>query len=87
MLALDGIKKSYGKETVLDGITLDVRDGEIVSILGPSGSGKTTLLNIILGITAPPPGASSTTAKTLRGPRWSAGDSISCFRTTRFSRT
>ena len=68
MLALDGIKKSYGKETVLDGITLDVRDGEIVSILGPSGSGKTTLLNIILGITAPPPGASSTTAKTLRGP-------------------
>lgn len=56
MLALDGIKKSYGKETVLDGITLDVRDGEIVSILGPSGSGKTTLLNIILGITAPTAG-------------------------------
>ncbi len=56
MLTLDGIEKSYGKEKVLDGITLDVRDGEIVSILGPSGSGKTTLLNIILGITDPTAG-------------------------------
>ena len=36
---------------VLNGISLTVNDGEIVSILGPSGSGKTTLLNLILGIT------------------------------------
>ena len=35
---------------VLKDITLDIEDGEIVSILGPSGCGKTTLLNLILGI-------------------------------------
>lgn len=51
MLELKNIKKSYGEQTILDGISLDIKDGEIVSVLGPSGSGKTTLLNIILGIT------------------------------------
>lgn len=51
MLKLENIKKSYDGTTVLNGIDLDIQDGEIVSILGPSGCGKTTLLNIILGIT------------------------------------
>lgn len=51
MLKLENIKKSYDDTTVLDGINLEIQDGEIVSILGPSGCGKTTLLNMILGIT------------------------------------
>lgn len=51
MLQLQHIKKSYDKTPVLKDITLDIQDGEIVSILGPSGCGKTTLLNLILGIT------------------------------------
>lgn len=51
MLELKNVKKSYGKNEVLKGISLDVKDGEIVSVLGPSGCGKTTLLNTILGIT------------------------------------
>lgn len=50
MLSLQHIRKSYDHIPVLNDITLDIRDGEIVSILGPSGCGKTTLLNIILGI-------------------------------------
>jgi iron(III) transport system ATP-binding protein len=51
MLRLDNIKKTFNKTEILKGISIDVENGEIVSILGPSGSGKTTLLNIILGIT------------------------------------
>ncbi|MCD7906012.1 MAG: ABC transporter ATP-binding protein [Clostridiales bacterium] len=51
MLELKNLRKVYGKNEVLKDITLDVRDGEIVSVLGPSGCGKTTLLNTILGIT------------------------------------
>ncbi|MEG0855337.1 MAG: ABC transporter ATP-binding protein [Terrisporobacter sp.] len=51
MLKLNNIKKSYEGTEILKGINIEVKDGEIVSILGPSGSGKTTLLNIILGIT------------------------------------
>ncbi|MGM9936741.1 MAG: ABC transporter ATP-binding protein [Candidatus Ornithomonoglobus sp.] len=51
MLELRNVKKSYGDNHVLNGISLDVKDGEIVSVLGPSGCGKTTLLNTILGIT------------------------------------
>lgn len=51
MLQLENVKKSYDGTTILEDISLDINDGEIVSILGPSGCGKTTLLNLILGIT------------------------------------
>ena len=50
MLQLKNIKKVYNGVPILNGISLDIRKGEIVSILGPSGSGKTTLLNVILGL-------------------------------------
>ena len=44
MLKLVIVKKSFDGSSVLDGINLEIEDGEIVSILGPSGCGKTTLL-------------------------------------------
>ena len=50
MLELSHIQKSFDGVPVLKDISIQVEDGEIVSILGPSGCGKTTLLNIILGI-------------------------------------
>lgn len=50
MLTLQHIRKSYDGIPVLKDISIEVEDGEIVSILGPSGCGKTTLLNLILGI-------------------------------------
>lgn len=50
MLELVNIKKKFDNKPVLDGISLQINKGEIISMLGPSGSGKTTLLNIILGL-------------------------------------
>ena len=50
MLELTHIQKAFDGVPVLKDISIQVEDGEIVSILGPSGCGKTTLLNIILGI-------------------------------------
>ena len=50
MLEISHIQKSFDGVSVLKDISIQVEDGEIVSILGPSGCGKTTLLNIILGI-------------------------------------
>ncbi|HET7225356.1 MAG TPA: ABC transporter ATP-binding protein [Candidatus Eisenbacteria bacterium] len=42
--------------TVLDGLSLDIADGEFAALMGPSGSGKTTLLNLIGGIDTPSSG-------------------------------
>ncbi|MCH5245850.1 MAG: ABC transporter ATP-binding protein [Muribaculaceae bacterium] len=47
MIQIQEIVKSYDSLRVLNGITLDIRDGEVLSIVGPSGAGKTTLLQII----------------------------------------
>lgn len=47
MIALTNIKKTFGDNTVLDGIDLIVKKGDVVTILGPSGSGKTTFLRCI----------------------------------------
>jgi len=47
LLNLDGLGKSFGALRVLDGLSLDVRDGEFVTILGPSGSGKSTLFQVL----------------------------------------
>lgn len=50
-LELKDIKKSFDNTKILDKITIEVKEGELVSILGPSGSGKSTIFNIITGIT------------------------------------
>ncbi|HEV2072600.1 MAG TPA: ABC transporter ATP-binding protein [Thermomicrobiales bacterium] len=49
MLKIAGIQKAFGDRAVIDGIDLEVRQGEFVALLGPSGSGKTTLLRLIAG--------------------------------------
>ena len=53
---------------VVDGVNLDVRQGEFVSIIGPSGCGKTTLLNIVGGFVKPTRGRSCSTTSRSRGP-------------------
>jgi polar amino acid transport system ATP-binding protein len=47
LVQIRGVKKSFGKTLVLDGVDLDVAKGEAVCVIGPSGSGKTTLLRCI----------------------------------------
>jgi putative spermidine/putrescine transport system ATP-binding protein len=55
-ISLRGLRKSFGQVTAVDGVDLDVLDGEFFSMLGPSGSGKTTVLRMIAGFEAPTDG-------------------------------
>ncbi len=56
MLDVIGVKAGYGGAQVLWDVSLQVADGEIVTILGPNGAGKTTLVNVLAGIHAPTAG-------------------------------
>jgi putative ABC transport system ATP-binding protein len=60
MVDVQQVRKVYRRDsqeiTVLDGMTLQVPEGEFVALMGPSGSGKTTLLNLIAGIDRPSSG-------------------------------
>src|SRR4249920_3513178 len=57
---VQNVRKVYKRDSqdivVLDGLSLDVPEGEFVALMGPSGSGKTTLLNLIAGIDRPSSG-------------------------------
>lgn len=55
MLEVRNLQVAYNGIPALRGISLDVKEGEIVSVLGPNGAGKTTLLNAISGIVKPGP--------------------------------
>ena len=52
MIAIHGVRKSFGSNLVLDGISLEVSQGEVVCVIGPSGSGKSTLLRCVNGLEA-----------------------------------
>ncbi|MGI5503296.1 phosphonate ABC transporter ATP-binding protein [Lentzea sp. CA-135723] len=53
MLAIRGLRKSFGGRTVLDGFDLTVEAGEFVALLGPNGSGKSTALRCVVGLESP----------------------------------
>lgn len=55
MAAIDliDLRKSFGELTVVDGVNLEIRDGEFVVLVGPSGCGKTTTLRMIAGLERP----------------------------------
>ena len=50
LLEVRDINKSFGRTKVLKGISFDLNEGNVLSIIGSSGSGKTTLLNVIGGL-------------------------------------
>ncbi|WP_372343923.1 ABC transporter ATP-binding protein [Streptomyces sp. KL116D] len=55
-ITLRGLRKSFGDVPAVDGVELDVAEGEFFSLLGPSGSGKTTVLRLIAGFETPTSG-------------------------------
>ena len=52
MLAIEGLTKRFGTVTALDGVTFDVRPGELFGFVGGNGAGKTTTMRIVLGVLA-----------------------------------
>lgn len=52
-LRTEGLVKKYGKRTVVNGVSFDVRQGEIVGLLGPNGAGKTTSFYMTTGLVVP----------------------------------
>ena len=56
MIAINQLVKKYGAFTAVDGVTLDVKPGEIHGFLGPNGAGKTTTLRMIAGLLKPTAG-------------------------------
>ena len=46
---IENVIKRFGKDTVINGLSLDIKPGEFFTLLGPSGCGKTTLLRMIIG--------------------------------------
>jgi putative spermidine/putrescine transport system ATP-binding protein len=56
-LQVEGLKKRFGDVVALDGVSLDIASGELLTILGPSGSGKTTLLKVVAGFERPDAGS------------------------------
>ena len=67
MLKGTGLRKSYGDLTVLMGVDIEIKKGEVVSIVGASGAGKSTLLHIIGTLDAPDAGRLEINGKAIYG--------------------
>lgn len=59
MLRLDNLRKSYGPLRAVDGLSLEIRAGEVFGLLGPNGAGKSTTIALCMGVLAPDEGTVS----------------------------
>jgi ABC-2 type transport system ATP-binding protein len=57
VIAIDGLVKSYGDITAVNGLAFDIKKGELFGLLGPNGAGKTTTISILCGLLAPSAGS------------------------------
>jgi branched-chain amino acid transport system ATP-binding protein len=67
MLRAEGVRHFYGDFCALDGVSLDFRAGEFVSIIGPNGAGKSTLIDVLTGGVRPTSGAVRFKDRDIRG--------------------
>ena len=65
-ITIDNVVKRFGKDTIINGLSVDVRPGEFFTLLGPSGCGKSTLLSLIAGLITPEKGLIKINGKYLR---------------------
>ncbi|MER1958319.1 MAG: amino acid ABC transporter ATP-binding protein [Solibacillus sp.] len=65
MIKIDNLKKTYGKNEVLKGITTEIKEKEVIAIIGPSGSGKSTFLRCINRLEEPTEGVISVAGETV----------------------
>lgn len=56
-ISVSGLTKSFGKKTVVDDVSMEIGQGEIVGFLGPNGSGKTTTISLMCGLLTPDAGS------------------------------
>lgn len=70
------LHKAFGPKVVLDGLDLDIREGESMVIIGGSGTGKSVLLKNILGLLTPEQGSITVDGKDVVGMRWSERETI-----------
>lgn len=56
MISIQRMTKRFGKFTAVDGVSLEIKEGEIFALLGPNGSGKTTTMKSIVGLVKPTSG-------------------------------
>ena len=57
VVRVDSIRKAYGRLVAVDGVSFDVRRGEIFGLIGPNGAGKTTTLECVEGVRLPDRGS------------------------------
>jgi ABC-2 type transport system ATP-binding protein len=91
-LSVSGLEKAYGSVRALQGVDLEVGEGELVGLLGPNGAGKSTLVKIACGLVTPTAGAAEVCgepagseaahrclgylAELFRFPDWCTGDEV-----------
>ena len=67
LLSVGNLEKSFGTQTVLDGVSFEIQENDRVGLVGANGSGKTTLFRLLTGELSPDSGSVSKAGKTMVG--------------------